>query len=79
VLVEGGATTHAAFLDAGLADRLALFLAPELLGARGAVPLVAREVAARPGAGWRVADLRHVALGEDLALFGRLVAPAGRG
>jgi diaminohydroxyphosphoribosylaminopyrimidine deaminase/5-amino-6-(5-phosphoribosylamino)uracil reductase len=36
VLVEGGAETHAAFLDAGLVDRVALFLAPLLLGGRQA-------------------------------------------
>jgi diaminohydroxyphosphoribosylaminopyrimidine deaminase / 5-amino-6-(5-phosphoribosylamino)uracil reductase len=36
VLVEGGGETHAAFLDAGLVDRVALFLAPLLLGGRSA-------------------------------------------
>lgn len=75
VLVEGGARTHAAFLDAGRADRLALFLAPELLGSRGAVPLLAREVAARPGRGWRVEDLQQIGLDGDLLLLGRLRAP----
>jgi diaminohydroxyphosphoribosylaminopyrimidine deaminase/5-amino-6-(5-phosphoribosylamino)uracil reductase len=32
VLVEGGAEVAAAFLDAGLVDRVAMFLAPLLLG-----------------------------------------------
>jgi diaminohydroxyphosphoribosylaminopyrimidine deaminase/5-amino-6-(5-phosphoribosylamino)uracil reductase len=36
VLVEGGGETHAAFADAGLVDRVALFLAPLLLGGREA-------------------------------------------
>lgn len=36
LLVEGGGETHAAFLDAGAVDRLALFLAPMLLGGREA-------------------------------------------
>jgi len=35
LLVEGGATVHAAFLDRGLADRLEVFRAPLLLGAAG--------------------------------------------
>jgi len=35
LLVEGGATVHAAFLDRGLADRLEIFRAPLLLGAAG--------------------------------------------
>jgi diaminohydroxyphosphoribosylaminopyrimidine deaminase/5-amino-6-(5-phosphoribosylamino)uracil reductase len=40
VLVEGGAETHAAFLDAGLVDHVALFLAPLLLGGRTAPPVI---------------------------------------
>jgi diaminohydroxyphosphoribosylaminopyrimidine deaminase/5-amino-6-(5-phosphoribosylamino)uracil reductase len=35
LLVEGGATVHAAFLDASLADRLEIFTAPSALGAKG--------------------------------------------
>ena len=35
LLVEGGATVHAAFLDRGLADRLEIFTAPILLGEAG--------------------------------------------
>ena len=35
LLVEGGATVHAAFLDAGLADALEIFTAPILLGGDG--------------------------------------------
>ena len=36
VLVEGGGETHASFLAAGVVDRVALFVAPVLLGGRGA-------------------------------------------
>jgi diaminohydroxyphosphoribosylaminopyrimidine deaminase / 5-amino-6-(5-phosphoribosylamino)uracil reductase len=36
VLVEGGGEVHAAFLDAGAVDRVALFVAPLLLGGRTA-------------------------------------------
>ncbi len=35
LLVEGGATVHAAFLDRGFADRLEVFTAPMALGAAG--------------------------------------------
>jgi diaminohydroxyphosphoribosylaminopyrimidine deaminase/5-amino-6-(5-phosphoribosylamino)uracil reductase len=35
LLVEGGATVHAAFLDRGLADRLEIFHSPLVLGAAG--------------------------------------------
>ena len=37
LLVEGGATIHGAFIAAGLVDRVALFVAPRLLG--GGVPI----------------------------------------
>lgn len=40
VLVEGGAETHAAFVEAGVVDRVALFLAPRLLGGRQATGMV---------------------------------------
>jgi diaminohydroxyphosphoribosylaminopyrimidine deaminase/5-amino-6-(5-phosphoribosylamino)uracil reductase len=35
LLVEGGATVHAAFLDRDLADRLEVFTSPILLGSAG--------------------------------------------
>jgi diaminohydroxyphosphoribosylaminopyrimidine deaminase/5-amino-6-(5-phosphoribosylamino)uracil reductase len=39
VLVEGGSAVHAAFIEAGLVDAVALFVAPRLLG--GGVPIAA--------------------------------------
>jgi diaminohydroxyphosphoribosylaminopyrimidine deaminase/5-amino-6-(5-phosphoribosylamino)uracil reductase len=36
MLVEGGAELNAAFLEAGLVDRVAIFLAPKLLGGAAA-------------------------------------------
>jgi diaminohydroxyphosphoribosylaminopyrimidine deaminase/5-amino-6-(5-phosphoribosylamino)uracil reductase len=43
VLVEGGGEVHAAFLDAGLVDRVALFVAPMLVGGRAAPGVVGGE------------------------------------
>ena len=40
VLVEGGGEVHAAFLDAGLVDRVAIHVAPLLVGGRAATPVV---------------------------------------
>lgn len=40
VLLEGGGEIHAAFLEAGLVDRVALFVAPVLLGGREAPSVV---------------------------------------
>jgi diaminohydroxyphosphoribosylaminopyrimidine deaminase/5-amino-6-(5-phosphoribosylamino)uracil reductase len=67
VLVEGGAETHAAFLDAGLVDRVALFLAPLLLGGRtapGVVGGAGRELKSAV----RLGPLAVSALGDDLLL-----------
>jgi len=65
LLVEGGATVHAAFLDHGLADRLELFTAPMLLGAagRGAVEALA---ALTLGEAPRFRPVARRSLGQDL-------------
>ena len=65
VLVEGGAGIHGAFIDAGLVDRVALFLAPHLLGGGIAVAV---------GHGRPLADALHLGpphvrrIGDDLLL-----------
>jgi len=75
VLVEGGGQTVGSFLNAGLADRAALFLAPKLLGARGGTPLIDRDSVGDPSSGWRLEQPRQLALGTDLLLLGGLVPP----
>jgi diaminohydroxyphosphoribosylaminopyrimidine deaminase/5-amino-6-(5-phosphoribosylamino)uracil reductase len=75
VLVEGGGRTIGAFLRAGLADRGAFFVAPRLLGAEGATPLVDLPSVSEPAHGWRLEQTRQLALGPDLLLLGRLRAP----
>jgi diaminohydroxyphosphoribosylaminopyrimidine deaminase/5-amino-6-(5-phosphoribosylamino)uracil reductase len=67
VLVEGGAETHGAFLDAGLVDRVAVFLAPLLLGGRAAPGIVGgagRELKSAV----RLGPPTVTALGQDLLL-----------
>jgi diaminohydroxyphosphoribosylaminopyrimidine deaminase/5-amino-6-(5-phosphoribosylamino)uracil reductase len=67
VLLEGGGETHAAFVEAGVVDRVALFLAPLLLGGRDATGIVG-------GAGrdlktaLRLGPLSTTALGDDLLI-----------
>jgi diaminohydroxyphosphoribosylaminopyrimidine deaminase / 5-amino-6-(5-phosphoribosylamino)uracil reductase len=66
-LVEGGGETHAAFVDAGLVDRVALFLAPLLLGGRGATGIVGgagRELKSA----LRLSAPRVTPVGDDLLL-----------
>lgn len=65
LLVEGGGETHAAFLEAGLVDRVAVFVAPLLLGGREATSLVGG-----PGRDLkeavRLGPLSVTAVGDDL-------------
>ncbi len=65
LLVEGGATVHAAFLDRGIADRLEVFTAPMALGAAGQGAIEALAVLGLDEASrFRRVDMRHC--GPDL-------------
>lgn len=65
LLVEGGAGMHAAFLDAGAADRLEVFHAPALLGGVGR-PAVSALSAAGLGMAPRFERLTLRQLGDDV-------------
>jgi diaminohydroxyphosphoribosylaminopyrimidine deaminase/5-amino-6-(5-phosphoribosylamino)uracil reductase len=71
LLVEGGGTTQGSFLAAGLVDRVAVFVAPRLLGGDAAPPSVG-------GGGFllartpRLLDLEVERVGDDLLVTGRL-------
>lgn len=78
VLVEGGAETAWSFLRDGLVDRVAFFMAPRLIGGRGAIPAVGGEGVRDPRRGFRIAGLRAERVGPDLLLTGRVTAPGGR-
>jgi len=67
VLVEGGGDTHAAFVEAGVVDRVAVFLAPLLLGGRDATGIVGgagRDLKAA----LRLAPLTVTPVGDDLLI-----------
>jgi diaminohydroxyphosphoribosylaminopyrimidine deaminase / 5-amino-6-(5-phosphoribosylamino)uracil reductase len=72
VLVEGGAETHAAFVDAGLVDRVALFLAPLLLGGRAA-PGVVGGAGRELKSALRLGPPSVTALGDDVLLEAEVV------
>jgi diaminohydroxyphosphoribosylaminopyrimidine deaminase/5-amino-6-(5-phosphoribosylamino)uracil reductase len=65
LLVEGGATIHGAFIKAGLVDRVALFVAPRLLG--GGVP-IARGAELPLARALRLGPLSARAVGADLLI-----------
>jgi diaminohydroxyphosphoribosylaminopyrimidine deaminase/5-amino-6-(5-phosphoribosylamino)uracil reductase len=75
ILVEGGGQVAASFLEAKLANRIAYFYAPKLIGgvdARTALEgLGVAEVARAP----RVVNITHRKLGEDWLIEGDIVYP----
>jgi diaminohydroxyphosphoribosylaminopyrimidine deaminase/5-amino-6-(5-phosphoribosylamino)uracil reductase len=74
LLVEGGGEVNASFLAAGLAQRVAFFYAPKVLGGRAA----RKAVAGAGFAGWRtlprLCDLEWRRVDEDLFLTARVGA-----
>ena len=77
LLVEGGARVHAAFLAAGLVDRVAIFVAPKLAGADG-VPLFAGKGPARMADALRLEEVEVQRVGQDILVQGRPVRAAVR-
>jgi diaminohydroxyphosphoribosylaminopyrimidine deaminase/5-amino-6-(5-phosphoribosylamino)uracil reductase len=81
LLVEGGAATHARFLEAGLVDRVAVFVAPKLAGADG-VPFFAARGPARMADALALSDVQIERVGDDVLVTGvpaRPRAPRVRG
>ncbi len=72
LLVEGGATVHGAFFDQGLVDRVAVFVAPLVLGGREAPPGVAGLGAESPAKGLRLIGGTWRVLGEDTYFTARV-------
>jgi diaminohydroxyphosphoribosylaminopyrimidine deaminase/5-amino-6-(5-phosphoribosylamino)uracil reductase len=78
LLVEGGARVHARFLAEGLVDRVAVFVAPKLLGGEG-VPLAAGPGPRRMADALRLEDVEVERVGQDVLVQGRLVHDGGAG
>ena len=70
VLVEGGGETAAAFLEAGLVDKVSFFIAPLLLGGRQAVPAVGGLGSERVADGIRLDGVEVTRVGEDVLYTG---------
>lgn len=75
LLVEGGGRTLGAFLAQGLADEIALFVAPTLMGAGEATGLIATRAPDSPERAWRLTDTKLFTLGHDQLVMACLVSP----
>jgi diaminohydroxyphosphoribosylaminopyrimidine deaminase/5-amino-6-(5-phosphoribosylamino)uracil reductase len=78
LLVEGGGEVNASFLLGGLAQRVAFFYAPKILGGREARKAVAGDGANSLAEVLRLSDVEWRRLGEDLLLTARVDKPAAR-
>jgi diaminohydroxyphosphoribosylaminopyrimidine deaminase/5-amino-6-(5-phosphoribosylamino)uracil reductase len=72
LLVEGGGRVTAAFLDAGLADRVMVFVAPKIAGGANATTPVEGEGRERMADALAVARVSAREIGPDLLLEGEL-------
>jgi len=74
VMVEGGGETIAAFLEAGLVNKVTFVYAPKIIGGHRAVPAVGGRELTRLGDAVSLRDLRSFRLGPDIAIEGYCVS-----
>jgi diaminohydroxyphosphoribosylaminopyrimidine deaminase/5-amino-6-(5-phosphoribosylamino)uracil reductase len=72
LLVEGGAETHASFLNAGLVNRLYAYIAPKMVGGRDAPGPVGGRGVSNLGSAFRLRDTEIVMLDDDVLISGYL-------
>ena len=70
LMVEGGAHVHGSFLDLGLADRAAIFIAPRIVGDAGALSFAAGSGTESIERAWRLVRTELQALGPDWLVSG---------
>lgn len=70
VLVEGGATVAGAFLDAGLVNKVTVFVAPLIIGGSAATSAIGGLGAANISEAWQLEDVEIAKHGSDLEITG---------
>lgn len=70
LLVEGGAQVHGTFLDLGLADRAAIFIAPRVLGDANAISFAAGSGVESIERAWRLVRTEVRSVGSDWLVTG---------
>jgi diaminohydroxyphosphoribosylaminopyrimidine deaminase/5-amino-6-(5-phosphoribosylamino)uracil reductase len=70
LLVEGGARVHGTFLDLGLADRAAIFVAPKIVGDTRALSFAAGSGVDSIGNSWQLVRTEARSLGPDWLITG---------
>ena len=70
LLVEGGSHVHGSFLDLGLADRAAIFIAPRIVGDADAISFAAGSGVESIERAWRLVRTRLQSFGSDWLISG---------
>jgi diaminohydroxyphosphoribosylaminopyrimidine deaminase/5-amino-6-(5-phosphoribosylamino)uracil reductase len=70
VLIEGGGETAATFLEAGLVDKVVMFVAPKLVGGVDAVPALGGRGVARMADAVNLCDTTYRQIGEEIMVSG---------
>jgi len=70
LLVEGGSHVHGTFLDLGLADRAAIFIAPRILGDADAIPFAVGSGVESIERAWRLVRTQVRVFGSDWLVSG---------
>jgi len=74
LLVEGGGDTISGFLEQGLADKVLFFIAPKIIGGRGAVTSVEGKGIEKVSQAIELKDVRVEMIGEDILVSGAVVS-----
>jgi len=77
LLAEGGGEVHWSLLEAGLVDRVMLFVAPVIVGGRSAVPVVGGQGVEDMSRAFPIESVRLRRLGRDLVIEGRVAPRTG--
>lgn len=72
LLVEGGARLNTGFFEAGLIDRMIVFIAPKLLGGCGGFGIFAGQGVSRLADALRLGDIRMQSFGDDVMIEGEV-------
>ena len=78
LLVEGGPTLHGGLLDAGLADRAAVFVAPRILADSSAMPLAIARPRLQMAEAFSLREPTQRSFGDDVLIEGALSSTCAR-
>jgi diaminohydroxyphosphoribosylaminopyrimidine deaminase/5-amino-6-(5-phosphoribosylamino)uracil reductase len=72
MLVEGGATLHGTFFDAGLVDEVLIFLAPKIIGGEAATSSIGGKGILTLSESWNLKNMQFGRVGEDVWIYGKV-------